>query len=228
MRDLEKFRGIHQGETVLIVGLGENLRLTPPEWFKFPSFSVNAAHRWDGTWIPDYYATVDTRNYQEYGEAIAQKFAHIPKFVQSPRLDKWQGENFYRFPKMDGPLWNWHRGPLWQDDIINNPITYANIMHVVFKICWYMGFTTMLIIGMEHRQHYGDRHFFGIDIGTNADSPTDIWFEGYRQMRIGLEQRGVRLLNISQNTYVPEHVLPREDWRDWCDSEAVIKAYAYA
>ena len=219
--DLAQFRDIHHGETVLIVGLGQNLSLTPPEWFGYKSFSVNQAHRWPGTWIPDYYATVDTRNYVEHGAEIAQKFAQIPKFVQSPRLDKWQGENFYRFPKMDGPLWEKQNGPLWQDDVLGRPITYSNIMHVVFKLCWWMCFRTMLIIGMEHRPHFGDRHFFGIDIGTNADSPIDIWFEGYRQIRGEMERRGGRLLNISQDTYVPETIIPRDDWRNWCLPTAV-------
>ena len=50
--DIDEFYNLHKGETCLIVGVGKNLELTPPEWFDYPSFGVNTIYKRPGAWRP--------------------------------------------------------------------------------------------------------------------------------------------------------------------------------
>jgi hypothetical protein len=211
--DITHFHNLHAGETCLLVGNGPNLHLTPPERFSLPSFGMNTIHFYEG-WKPTYYVTVDSVVLREFGKAILDKFRDIPKFVPRPNLDQWTtGENFYHFYHRPGPLWN--GGPLWSPDALAQGITYSNVMHVVMQIAFYMGFKIMLIIGMSHQPAKGSAHFWGDDILTGCYPNFDNWYRGYRTLREGMAEHGVKILNISEDTYVPEDVLPRGNWKDW-------------
>ena len=37
----------HKGETGLIISIGPNLKLTPPEWFDYPSIGINTFYRYE-------------------------------------------------------------------------------------------------------------------------------------------------------------------------------------
>lgn len=209
---IRDFYNRHTGETCLIVGVGSNLKHTPPEWFDYPSFGVNTIYKYDG-WKPTYFVGVDERLEREDGAAIAEKYRDIPKFIPRPDRDTWQGENFYRF---------YHRAglPFVGGLLANHPdaldgfgITYARIMGAVFQIAWHMGFTTMLLIGIEHNPDDARAHFWGEDVKSVANQPFNHWFDEYQgHVR---SMTNVRVLNISENTWVPEDVLPRGDWREW-------------
>src|SRR5258706_6635029 len=87
---LDDFYNLHAGETILLVGNGANLHLTPPAWFDYPSIGMNTIHKYNG-WKPTYYTTVDNRVWREFGNEIEQVFSEIPKFIPTPTLDCWQG-----------------------------------------------------------------------------------------------------------------------------------------
>ena len=213
--DIDYFHDLHKGETVLLVGNGANLKLTPPEWFDYPSIGMNTIHLYAG-WKPTYYTTVDTRVMREFGEAIIKQYADVPKFIPSPNLDKWQGENFYRFYHRPGPYWPDGQSKLWPSELMSDiGITFSNVMHVAMQLAYFMGFSTMLIIGMEHQHAKAQSHFWGCDHGMPAYSPNDNWFEGYKVLREGMAEQGVKIINISANTFVPEEILPRDDWQKW-------------
>ena len=103
MTDIVRFANIHKGDPVLLVGNGENLHLTPPEKFAYPSIGMNTIHLYDG-WMPTYYTAVDRRVMNEFGAAIVEKFANIPKFIPSPKLIRWRGPNFFRFHNRPGRI----------------------------------------------------------------------------------------------------------------------------
>lgn len=208
------FKNIHAGKTALLVGNGLNLHLTPPQWFDYPSFGMNTIHKYEN-WQPNYYAAVDVRVMKEFGTAITERFANIPKFIPSPNLDKWQGENFYRFLYQHGPLWHKEHGRIWNPDQLERSIRFANVMHVAMQMAYYMGFTTILIIGMQHKPGEADVHFWGTDEGMGTKQPLQIWLDGYEQLARDMRARGVTVLNISEDTYVAESIIPRANWRDW-------------
>jgi len=129
-------------------------------------------------------------------------YKDIPKFLPSPDLDSWKGENVYRF---------FHRpGELWQPDLPG--FAYINVMHVAMQLACFMGFTKFLIIGMQHgKEHIA--HFWGHDEGArHYRPPVDKWIEGYKILREGL---GLDMVNLSPETCVPEDVIPRDDYKKY-------------
>ena len=190
----------------MLVGNGGNLRETHPSSFPYPAIGMNTIHLLEG-WQPNYYVTVDSRVHREFGEAIARRFASIPKFIPSGKLDAWQGENFVRFhQKVDDFI---------DLDQLEEGIYFSNVMHAAMQIAYYMGFATLLIIGMEHDPRNQRAKFWGTDAGIRNEAPLAQWFKVYRLLVEEMYLRGVRVLNISPNTYVPDDVIPRGDWRDY-------------
>ena len=194
-----------------MVGNGPNLGLTPPERFDFPSFGMNTAHLWDGDWIPTYYCTVDKRVMREFGNAIYDKFTEIPKFIPRPDLNKWQGENFYRFLHSPGGLMRERYSPADELALVRDGIGYTNVMHVAIQLAWHMGFTKMLMVGVQHRPHKAQLHFWGTDHGMGSMHYHE-WIDGYKYLADRVD-----LVNISTDTWVPEEVLPRDDWRKYAN-----------
>ena len=213
---LADFHNHHKGQTCLIVGVGPNLRLTPPECFSLPSFGVNTIYRYEG-WTPTYYVGVDERLKLEDGAAIVETYSDVPKFFPSPDFDDLPGENIYRFKHRTGiDFFAGGQTPNHKDALTTNGITYRRVMDAVFQIAWHMGFTTMLMIGVQHKPNEGKHddtaHFWGADDKAVQDQPFDWWFDGYRFFS---HISGLRVLNISKDTYVPQDVLPRGNWREW-------------
>lgn len=218
MNSISKFHNAHKGKTMLLVGNGENLHLTPPEQFDYPSIGMNTIHLYDG-WMPDYYLTVDRRVQNEFGKDIDEKFKDIPIFLPHPRLMRWTGQNKVYFKNMQGLLWPKNGLSLWQDDF-EKPLIYGNSMHVAIKLAYWMGAKTILVIGMEHKPHKSDRHFWGDDAGMSPDQPTADWIKGYKVLCDQLSERKVRLINVSQDTFVPADIIPQDSWENWLDNPA--------
>jgi hypothetical protein len=209
------FHNLHKGETALLVGNGENLKLTPPDRFEFPSFGMNTIHLYEG-WKPTYYTAVDSRVMREFGKAITEKYADVPKFIPRPNLDAWQGENFYRFYHRPGPLVTVTGAAMNYEKIMSEDgISYGNIMHVALQLAAWMGFTTILMIGVHHKPLYAQSHFWGCDHGMSATPPVEQWLVGYAELVKHMQAHGIRVLNISPETFVPDYVIPREDWRSY-------------
>ena len=214
MRWIQEFKDKHKGKTMLLVGNGGNLHLTPPEEFDYPSIGMNTIVEYEN-WMPDYFVTVDRRVYGEYRGKIDKKFTDIPKILPHPRLMKWVTPNIYFFKARQGFLWPKNGVSLWQDDFETTPISYGNCMHVAMKLAYYMGAKTILVIGMEHEPHSINRHFWGIDTVMSPDQPIKDWLEGYSILADNLLQRRVKLLNISEDTFVPADIIPQDNWENW-------------
>lgn len=212
------FYNKHQGETCLIVGVGPNLNLTPPEWFDYPSLSCNSIFMHE-TWKPDYYVGVDKRLWVENTEKIMECLPDVPKFLPSPSYDELvQGPNLVRFKHYHSSGYG-VGGQLPTDKaaLTTRGITYQRVMGAVFQIAYYMGFTRMLIIGMSHKPDDARAHFYGTDHGTIVDQPINHWFDEYRHW--AHHSSRVEVLNISADTHVPENVIPRDDWRKWANAK---------
>lgn len=205
------WKNIHPGETCLLVGNGENLHLTPPGLFDFPSFGMNTIHKYEN-WMPDYYVAVDWRVMHEFGKEIAEKYKDIPKFVTTDLRD-WRGENFYPFLHLPASLRDG-----WRPELLGTGITYHSVMHVAMQLAYWMGFTTLLMIGVKHEPKKGAVHFWGTDAGMPDVLPTQDWLDGYKVLVDGMTERGVKVLNISVETFVPENIIPRDDWRKYAKS----------
>jgi hypothetical protein len=221
---IDDFYNKHAGQTCLIVGVGGNLSLTPPNWFNYPSFGVNtiyksvAAGLYDG-WKPTYFVGVDERLEREDGATISEVYKDIPKFIPYPDRDSWQGENFYRFYHRAGDIIIGGRLPNKPKALTDIGLGYRKIMDAVLQIAWHMGFTTMLMIGVQHKPDDQQAHFWGADVKSIPEPTFHYWFDGYQTIIRAMGNR-VRVLNISEDTYVPDDVLPRGDWREWRNDES--------
>lgn len=213
---ISQFFNKHAGETCVLVGNGRNLHLTPPEWFGYPALGMNTIHLYESAegWQPDYYVTVDQRVMREFGNDITAKYGHLPKFIPTPNLDAWQGDNFHRFYHRPGAI-----STKRTETMLTDGIAFSNVMSVAMQIAYYMGFTTVLIIGMEHKPEHGRDHFWGVDVGMPTLPPIDDWYKAYKTLVDGMQ--GVRVLNISEQTYCPAEIIPRGDWRDWRTHESI-------
>lgn len=217
--DITRFKDVHKDQTILLVGNGENLKLTPPEKFDYPSIGMNTIHLYEG-WKPTYYVALDRRVLVEFGEAIYKKFKDIPKFTPKPKLLRWRGDNFYRFHNRVGPLYPKGKENLWQEINEHTQITWGNVMHVAIKLAFYMGAKTILIVGMEHKPHKAKNHFWGEDVGmASEDANLKDIYKGYTELVAGLKSHKIKIYNISKETYVPETVIPRDDAENWYREE---------
>lgn len=209
---LEDYYNIHKGETGLLVGVGPNLKLTPPHLFNYPSISVNSVFRYEG-WRPTYYVGVDERLRVENGAEICEVYKDIPKFFPSPDWDSLQGENIYRFVHREGGnLYVGGQLANHRESLTRYGITYYRVMGAAMQIAMYMGFSTLLMIGIQHKEGAPTAHFWGEDVKAVANQPIEHWMNEYQQWAHG---SGMRVLNISEDTYVPENVIPRDDYRNW-------------
>jgi len=201
---LDRFRDIHKDETCLVLGNGQSLSALPLSFLeKYPSIGGNTICEHElKLW---YYAAVDTRVRREFGNKVLDKFSSIPKFIPTPNLDKWQGRNFYRWKHRAGEI------KMSADDFCTRGITYNCIMDVQLQIANLMGFSTILIVGMDRGFHRA--HFWGSDEGIANRDSAEWWatcdeyhtklIEGYRG----------KIINIS--TVSGCEVFERGDWKEW-------------
>lgn len=216
---LRDYYNYHAGQTCLIVGVGGNLALTQPQWFDYPSFSVNTIYKsvtrgdFDG-WKPTYYVGVDERLQREDGAAISDVYRDVTKFIPRPDRDTWQGENFHRFYHRPGDIIVGGMLANHKDALDGFGISYRKIMDAVLQIAWHMGFKTMLMIGIHHKPDDQQAHFWGADVKSIPEKTLHYWFDGYQSVRRAMGDT-VTVLNISEDTYVPDDVIPRDDWRNW-------------
>ena len=216
MHSLTDFWNIHKGKTALLVGNGPNLKKTPPEWFDYISFGMNTIYRYPN-WRPDYYVGVDHSLWEHHADELNAAYPDILKFVPTPILDVLQGENYIRFRQRPGRLFV--GGCLANNrDALERGIGYANVMTAAMQIAWHMGFTTLLLIGVEQKPDRGAlrEHFWGSDSDVPVYQNDSLWNIAYSQYVHSMT--GVRVLNISQDTFVPEDILPRGDWHEWANA----------
>lgn len=211
---MQNFCGIHKGETALMVGNGRNLLKTPPEWFDFPSFGMNTIYKYKG-WKPTYYVAVDAAIQSVHGEAVRVAYPDVPKFVPSD-LGAWTNDDLILFtPHRQNTFLSGH--PVTAKDALTYGIPFTNSMTAAMQIAIHMGFTTLLMIGVEQKPGELTPHFWGNDEQMPKSQTDEHWNRGY--VDIQRSNPAVRVLNISQDTFVPEDVLPRDDWRNWINKK---------
>lgn len=209
---LSDFHNRHKGQTALMVGNGMNLHKTPPEWFPYPSFGLNTIFKYGGVWKPTYYVAVDAAMERQYGADVSARYPDVPKFI--PKDTTWTGDNYIYFTP-------YRRGicvpgvPITNRDAPQRGIGFTNSMTCAMQIAVYMGFTTLLMIGVEQKAGDLVTHFWGPDPQMPKAQTDEHWNIGY--MDVQRSNPKLKVLNLSVDTYVPEDVLPRDDWRKWTD-----------
>lgn len=200
--DIRKFAKIHVGETCVVIGNGPSLNDIPNSFLeKYPSFGCNFIHMREG-FTPTYYVTGDWRVIQEQGAQIAERFSEIPKFVPTPgSMDRWKPRGVCRFKRSGVKIG------------LGSPVagmSYKTVVHIAVQLAIFMGFTTILVVGIDG----GDQqdHFYGIDPKIRAnEGRVRGWEEGYSELMFRFPS--VKILNVSERSTLT--ALPRGDWRDY-------------
>lgn len=215
--DARNFHNKHQGETGLIVCNGPSLNDLPLDLLKaYPSIGCNSLVEWEA-FTPSYWVAVDDRVRREYGDLVAERYADVPKLIAHPNLEQWTGDNFYWWLHRPGPLWEEKERisipPTW---LTEPGITWYCCPHAMLQIALFMGFTRLLVVGMDH-SHNRKEHAWGVDEGMRGPSESRGWWNhvesGHEKLMIALRRQGVEITNISPGSC--ERVFPRGDWRDW-------------
>jgi hypothetical protein len=211
---VQRFHNKHAGETALMVGNGYNLHKTPPHLFNYPSFGLNTIFYYEN-WRPTYYVAVDACIYERYEALVKAAYYDIPKFIPEEFTSTWNGNEFYYFK----PFRQGVGVPGVSIKDVNAPrrgIGFTNSMTAAMQIAVYMGFTKLLMIGVEQKPGDLVTHFWGRDPQMGEGQTDEHWNIGYYEIRQG--NPGLTVLNISQDTFVPETVLPRDDWRKYVNN----------
>ena len=204
-----------QDKPVLIIGNGPSLAEIPDSFLKkYDSFGSNLIYKRED-FTPTYYATVDSRVMREFQDEVMEAFSDIPKFLPTPNLDKWQGPNIYRFYHRPGPLWPHPlAGALYPRELMEEKgITYVTVTNVLMQIAFYMGFRTMLCVGLDNTPKRGHHFYEGDDWKGQPDMET--WSNSYGTLLHGFRfaDPSTSILNLS--TYTEVTSLPQEDWEQW-------------
>jgi len=138
MKDWSQLYNYHQGKTILVVCNGPSLKNVPLDFLKdYPTFGFNNIFLLDG-FTPTYYAATSHLVILQSMEQI--KTIDATKFIKQ---DYGFTENyeFYTVPHPNmfslDPQLGLYEG--------------HSVTHVALQIIYYMGYSTVLIVGLDHR-----------------------------------------------------------------------------
>jgi len=234
-----QFKDSHKGETCVIIGNGPSLRDVDDAFlYKYPTFGTNLIVMREN-FAPTYYSGIGYNHFDtlERAEAVwgildhpNLKAAFINRLVI----------HMYRHPKVWSILaGNTYGEPNWEKtdddnirirfgtDPLNNVGVFATTIYVQIQLAAYMGFTTALLVGLDHYYDVDDskgQHFY--EEGTQEaydppDYPWDITEEysskadiAYRVSLVVGEQIGLEFINLTPGSLCDVFDMGNiDDWR---------------
>lgn len=208
------YKDKHAGETGLVIGNGPSLKTVSLDFLiKYPSFGTNGIYRLQG-FTPTYYTAVNPLVIQQFGgikDLKCQKFL-AERFA-------WE---FDALPLHSAGIPVFSKQP---DDWIYEGHT---VTFVALQIAYYMGFSTVLLVGVDHKFTYEGRP--NQQLYMAGDDPNHFdpdYFKGkawnapdlersaqaYRLARAVYEADGRRIINLTEPTEEP--IFERGNLHDW-------------
>lgn len=211
MGRIQDFYNIHKGKTCLIIGNGPGLG-DFPLWFleMYPSFGTNLIYKLQG-FVPTYYTAVDQKVLQPLEKTLANCYPDTPKFIPDSYVD-YQARPVYYFHHRPGEIWS---GNIDGENMLTRPgIAYSNITHVALQIAYYMGFSLMLCVGLDHTDD--GAHFYG---KGSPGYQIQAWDDGYKTLKDAfvLTHTPRQIINISIRSNAKG--LPRESWENYAKGQ---------
>jgi hypothetical protein len=132
--DLGKFKDLHKGETAVILGNGPSLKLDDILRLPYVTFGSNQIYRLP--YQPDYYSIVDK---EMLDACLPLPSSFLPTmFLRAEACVKF---NHPIYPIVAGGF---------SRNIDNFVILGGTVTYVLFQLAYYMGFTTLLLLGVDH------------------------------------------------------------------------------
>jgi len=201
----EHFKDLHRGETALVIGNGPSLANVPVSFLRsLPSFGSNRIWR---IFQPTYYCCTDPLDLQKNREVINAMTG--PKFVRARNnVDGYQ---------LEVVLSSQHPAWLTFSHDPSQPIyDGCTVTYVALQLAYYMGFETVLLVGVDHRYTWnGDRFTVQVADGNDPNhwakdyhDPGEIWQppnllrneQSYRIAKDAFEKAGRRIINLTEGT----------------------------
>lgn len=209
------YRDKHKGETGLIIGNGPSLNDVPLEFLKkYPSFGTNRIYLLEG-FTPTYYCSVNPLVISQFTEDIAK--IEAPKFLPAS----------YCFDDTCLPL-NSSGVVVFSQDASSWVYEGHTVTFVCMQLAYYMGFDTVLLVGVDHSFKYegapnqemtldgNDLNHFHPDYfkGRKWNNPDLERSErAYKLARAMYEAHNKRIINLTPNT--KETVFEKGSINDW-------------
>ena len=202
--------GSHSGDTGIAIGNGPSLRQVPVSFLsKFPSFGVNYIHLLP--FQPTYYVCVDTPVLTANADAVfdvasASKLAFLSAYHINDAFPALQ--RLYTLP--NAVLLERGTFSLPGEKVMSG----WTAVYVALKIAFHMGFSTMLLVGVDHTTEW-DHFSPDYPLGNPMDSRR---YEGQRQhFQIAADayaSQDRRIVNLSPPSEL-DKILERGEVQQW-------------
>lgn len=169
MKHYTELKDSHKGETGLVVANGPGLAKVSDEFLSsYPSFGCNRISARHPGYCPTYYVGMGFNQLD-----TPEKRKDIEVFITDARCEvmfinrHWVHE--YAYPKVLSVLGGRAYGAKDSNlrDFSFNPLHYMgigySIVYCSLQIAYYMGFTTILLVGMDHTYEGAQGHFYPDD-----------------------------------------------------------------
>ena len=227
MRDLGKFKDIHDGERCFIVCPGpsltlDDIALLKDEW----TFGVNSIFNVSAIsgWKPNYYVMCDASGYRRQ-EAVwdFDSFATDAVFINN-RIIQWQKEftrNAHGFVVNHRTSEHYtpaDRPMRYEKDASVCVYDRGTVTNAAIDIALYMGFKEIYLIGVDHnyKQADGRRHFMDTEDDGKRKPPTEyhmlVSTEGYQVSALHSRVRKAKIYNCTRGGKL--RVFPRRKLED--------------
>ena len=222
---IQDFRDFHKGETCVVIGNGPSLSETPLGHLrkKYSTFGANKI--WGTHFIPKFWTCVDSVMLTDC----------VPWVIEHSDFDS------EKFVPRDIPLPGSHQLNIsiesgFSKDAAEKVILGGTVTFVNLQLAWYMGFTTVLLVGVDHKYpkasaggkagrkfiaEGNDPDHFQMADGSPYFTPGRIYNRPelianeryYAAARMVFEQAGRKIINLTPGTAL--NVFDKQDWSEW-------------
>jgi hypothetical protein len=184
--DLGKFKNVHPGETGVVIGNGPSLKIADVSALsrKYPTFGSNQIFRLPFT--PTYYSIVD-KEMLDTCTPLPYDFTPT-KFIRAGNY----------FIEGNNPIYPIVAGG-FSKDIDSFVVLGGTVTYALFQIAYYMGFQTLLLLGVDHNYPMAGRMkpgraFVGEEYDPDHFQPSD----GLPYFRFGKTYNAPELERVEQ------------------------------
>ena len=169
-----RWAGIHAGETCVAIANGPGLANIPPGFLqKYPTFACNRFHLFHERtgFAPTYYVSLALDHYD-----TPERRAHATPMLESVRGAFINRLLVHHFPFdnvesiLSGTYYGYspERRVHWSYEPLDIIGIGPSMIYGIMQIAFYMGFTTMLLVGLDHEynQQTDRKHFY-----TDGEAP---------------------------------------------------------
>lgn len=217
-RRVRHFKDIHKGQTCLVIGNGPSLRKIRKDFLaKYPSFGTNRGYLY---FRPTYYACINPLVVEQFLGEIMQlevEALFLPASLQ------FAGGNVHYLKSVYGE-------PFFSKDPTEGIFEGWTITYVCLQLAYYMGFSTVLLVGVDHRYEYTglpnqekialgpdpnhfDPNYFGSGVRWNnpdlVNSERCYWLA----RKVYEAGDGRRIVNLTPGSALD--VFEKGNWRKW-------------